>query len=932
VPLAPVAADAALGGRVVVIRERHPWSGGNHTIRAVDLPAMAKECLTPPPIRWNTVAYLLMGEDDISGLEGDFWAAGSDVYLLRYKKRERDALYFPNSTVGEGFNAVYFTACKQEQIQEWSYAYYVHITTDAHMQPFSPPVASFRQRLEDFLWVFRPAVATPMYETVAGGFFRHLRSFVDPGTGRVGMWTDGPFSFMHMDYTIVAVRHDAARTLLPQETQHDERCWWLSQWIFTLQAALHFGGSTLLMPDVGWFNLHHGGYKNGTLADCDWAFDRASERLRGTLPEMARACVPNHLDQYIVWGWPGAEMDAELAPCTYTDRVRLYASYIQYGSSAYWTNVTKSLNTSLVRAVASGHLNSTAADALWVVRVYECLASVDREAIAINNRTIGDVAGEVLRQASDSGLLARWHIREALELDCILELLHEQEPCAARHLAAAVQLFVAAGQEQEAEQVRREALRLRVHGSRQFYWPSLAAVSPTEWAEHHFSADLEPSPGPAFPPSTAVVAPGTVGVCLYGPALVSQTAMESFAIYVLGGLKAQGLDVTVVAALQQVSDCGQPGHPGVAHGECSRAAAEEVVRVTARASLVRWDNSTVGVAPVGRGPLVPWRVAAARAAVRALGLCQELLRQAEGSSLFEAVLAARVDYRYFAPLPDLVLVLGHPAVWVADEAGPEAAAEGAPDAVAVMPRLYSDLFLSRHAALRDEIRLAVALQRWGTAEFSWSGVTRRALVGLPLVRFSSPVAQAAPAGASAVLCADSPMQDAVCHQDIPLFTHPHSALAAMWSKELFTTGWRYAAPFGGWSLLVAGAGVAPAPKVWAAGACVLRGTELGCPGDAGDFVWREMGREPWAQQAVAYTSQYRHPAGRIVVASFCSCTLSGAAECDEAIAASVVAGDLAPWVLLGVCCVHPWYFSDSVWYVSPPATVTALRRVCPVSY
>eukprot|EP00927_Polykrikos_kofoidii_P002305 TRINITY_DN10889_c0_g2_i1.p1 TRINITY_DN10889_c0_g2~~TRINITY_DN10889_c0_g2_i1.p1 ORF type:complete len:506 (-),score=68.54 TRINITY_DN10889_c0_g2_i1:167-1684(-) len=270
--------DAAPARKLAFIQS-HALYG--KTILRSDLPALRRlvvRARSLPRRGEFGVAYMIQGEEDSAAKELAMWGKSSDVFVLTFRTRRSDALFFPNSRLGEGRNVLLAAAASEELRRGFRYTYYTFLDADTEVAPPWPVAV---EQFESFLREWEPAVGLPAYESF-------------PLQNSVAVSTD-VFNF---DHIFLAIHTEAASALLPYDTRFDQSCWWVSQWITTKLALAFFRNHVLLLTSVIVRNPTHSTYNRNAC----WAqMTAASRRLQDSSPTAAKSCFAGEGRYEVVW-------------------------------------------------------------------------------------------------------------------------------------------------------------------------------------------------------------------------------------------------------------------------------------------------------------------------------------------------------------------------------------------------------------------------------------------------------------------------------------------------------------------------------------------------------------------------------------------------------------------------------------------------------
>eukprot|EP00928_Gymnodinium_smaydae_P015627 TRINITY_DN15790_c0_g2_i1.p1 TRINITY_DN15790_c0_g2~~TRINITY_DN15790_c0_g2_i1.p1 ORF type:complete len:569 (-),score=110.70 TRINITY_DN15790_c0_g2_i1:137-1765(-) len=266
--------------------QRHPLYG--RVLSQADLPAARRWFLgaqaLPASARLR-VAYLIQGEEDTESKQAAMWGPDADVFVITFRTRRRDALFFPRSLLAEGRNILLGAAGLQELRTGLRYTYYVMLDADVEA---ALPWTQALHRFETFLDGWRPAVGLPAF-----GAYGDAAGSGDPENSgardALPASEDYPRSVFHFDHIFVAVHSEAAPALLPYASELDGACAWVSQWRLSLLATALFRRRVALLPSVRVLNPSHSKYPKD---ECLARMANASAELRGKAPPEAAGCFP----------------------------------------------------------------------------------------------------------------------------------------------------------------------------------------------------------------------------------------------------------------------------------------------------------------------------------------------------------------------------------------------------------------------------------------------------------------------------------------------------------------------------------------------------------------------------------------------------------------------------------------------------------------
>ena len=90
------------------------------------------------------------------------------------------------------------------------------------------------------------------------------------------------------DVQVIAYHAEAVEELWPFDLSLDAECWWASQWLQSVLAAIKYRSHVLVDARTIIANRVHRAYPKGA---CVPAFDAATRKLRALLPPAAAACA-----------------------------------------------------------------------------------------------------------------------------------------------------------------------------------------------------------------------------------------------------------------------------------------------------------------------------------------------------------------------------------------------------------------------------------------------------------------------------------------------------------------------------------------------------------------------------------------------------------------------------------------------------------------
>eukprot|EP00931_Biecheleriopsis_adriatica_P087614 TRINITY_DN62051_c0_g1_i1.p1 TRINITY_DN62051_c0_g1~~TRINITY_DN62051_c0_g1_i1.p1 ORF type:complete len:490 (+),score=70.53 TRINITY_DN62051_c0_g1_i1:124-1593(+) len=255
------------------------------------------------------VICLIQGEVEGSdAMEGKLWEGGADVIRLTFKSQRPDALFFPESVLGEGRNALLAAAAAAELRQGCRYTYYCLMDDDLQSDSWALGWHLFSKFLADW----EPAVGLPMIKE-----YEHA----GPAPG------DFPSDVWNFDHMVVAVHTDAAPSLLPYVTDSDRECAWVSQWRMALLSSAMYPGHVLVSDSWWLWNKYHDSYRK---QGCRELMDRASAELRSMVAQTQRSCFPDsvhtvlhiggrvRISAYLPWSIAKRRTDEESAHGNYS--------------------------------------------------------------------------------------------------------------------------------------------------------------------------------------------------------------------------------------------------------------------------------------------------------------------------------------------------------------------------------------------------------------------------------------------------------------------------------------------------------------------------------------------------------------------------------------------------------------------------------------
>jgi hypothetical protein len=153
-----------------------------------------------------------------------------EVIVLNWKEpsKDRNTLFYPNSSWNEGRNRLFFEAKTREQQRESDFLYYIFMDEDCIFEVDQPlarrlglsiPDDPFKA-FEAFLLKWEPAVGYPRYD------WQYTQKDQEVNLG------------YNFDALVNAFHRDAAKTLLPYYTGFDAESWLYSQLLITHLCAM----------------------------------------------------------------------------------------------------------------------------------------------------------------------------------------------------------------------------------------------------------------------------------------------------------------------------------------------------------------------------------------------------------------------------------------------------------------------------------------------------------------------------------------------------------------------------------------------------------------------------------------------------------------------------------------------------------------------
>merc|ERR1712100_221007 len=123
----------------------------------------------------------------------------------------------------------------------------------------------------------------------------------------------GAYATSHFDHAMVAYHNEALDDLFPLDTSLDAACWWTSQFMQSLDAALRFRGHVLVAKTVVYQNVQHR-YKERLEWESETMhhFRKGAQRIRASLPQSRHHCVDAAMQDLKVgtpWGEPARKLD-----------------------------------------------------------------------------------------------------------------------------------------------------------------------------------------------------------------------------------------------------------------------------------------------------------------------------------------------------------------------------------------------------------------------------------------------------------------------------------------------------------------------------------------------------------------------------------------------------------------------------------------------
>ncbi|HPR30852.1 MAG TPA: glycosyltransferase family A protein [Prolixibacteraceae bacterium] len=159
----------------------------------------------------NDFIYLIQGSaDQIKRIINSRNWEHVRVLFLTYDREITNAVFFPNSTWGEGRNLLLKKALEIEQ----SYQYYIFLDDDIRF------VRGSFSEFERCLKKYKPAVGVPVFipktqnSVFSTRFFKHR-----PPTFQICQYADAQFLALHRDLVLDNI-------VVPLQTQFDQISWW----------------------------------------------------------------------------------------------------------------------------------------------------------------------------------------------------------------------------------------------------------------------------------------------------------------------------------------------------------------------------------------------------------------------------------------------------------------------------------------------------------------------------------------------------------------------------------------------------------------------------------------------------------------------------------------------------------------------------------
>lgn len=249
------------------------------------------------------VGWLLQGEDVhwLKFLQPVTTKFAIEVFWVTYKTLHENSTMYASPNLAAGRNFALSLACAVELERMVGFAYYMF--TDGDFEWISGGLSRFLYEVQ----VSNASVAVPV--------------LVNSTTVKSAQASEQlALSIANADHIVVAISRGVARELLPYNSDLDSfGCWWVSQWVFTVLAAVVPHLQVVLIPSAAVANMEIGKYNQRVC----WVQFRAVSDIARRLLLGLSGCVVNHVPQGMPWGSIGTH-----GSCSRRDRMRAVVNEI----------------------------------------------------------------------------------------------------------------------------------------------------------------------------------------------------------------------------------------------------------------------------------------------------------------------------------------------------------------------------------------------------------------------------------------------------------------------------------------------------------------------------------------------------------------------------------------------------------------------------